>query len=388
MFPIIDVRGNVIAFGGRIMNDQKPKYLNTSDTPVFKKSANLFSLNNAKKTADRTLILCEGYMDVISVNQAGFENAVATLGTALTTEQAVLMKRFADQVIICYDADEAGQKATQRAIDILRKAGLNIRVLTVPDGKDPDEFIKKHGENGAAAFYNLVNGSSNDTEYRLSKVRAKYDLKIPSQRVQYLDEAVKVLSSIDDGIEQDVYASRLAEETGVQRETIMTELKRHNSQRRRSYQKKEFRKFQTALTGQDDKINTQHKDEPRATRAEEMLISHLINHPDLGPYISSKIAVGEFVTDFNRKLFQYVIEKINMGYEPLNTINQDFTQDEISKIYGIIQRTIKVNPTQPMIDEYINIILEEKHKMKKEDIANASVEEINDYIKKLREKKE
>ena len=119
-----------------------------------------------------------------------------------------------------------------------------------------------------------------------------------------------------------------------------------------------------------------------------MLISHLINHPDLGPYISSKIAVGEFVTDFNRKLFQYVIEKINMGYEPLNTINQDFTQDEISKIYGIIQRTIKVNPTQPMIDEYINIILEEKHKMKKEDIANASVEEINDYIKKLREKKE
>ena len=388
MFPIIDVRGNVIAFGGRIMTDQKPKYLNTSDTPVFKKSANLFSLNNAKKTADRTLILCEGYMDVISVNQAGFENAVATLGTALTSEQAVLMKRFADEVIICYDADEAGQKATQRAIDILRKAGLNIRVLTVPDGKDPDEFIKNHGDNGAAAFYNLVNGSSNDTEYRLSKVKAEFNLKIPSQRVQYLDRAVKVLSSIDDGIEQDVYASRLAEETGVQRETIMTELKRYNSQRRRSYQKKEFRKFQTALTGRDDKINTQHKDEPRATKAEEMLISHLINHPDLGPYISSKIAVEEFVTDFNRKLFQYVIDKINMGYEPLNTVNQDFTQDEISKIYGIIQRTIKVNPTQPMIDEYISIILEEKHKMKKEDIANASVEEINDYIKKLREKKE
>ena len=388
MFPIIDVRGNVIAFGGRIMTDQKPKYLNTSDTPVFKKSANLFSLNNAKKTADRTLILCEGYMDVISVNQAGFENAVATLGTALTSEQAVLMKRFADEVIICYDADEAGQKATQRAIDILRKAGLNIRVLTVPDGKDPDEFIRNHGDNGAAAFYNLVNGSSNDTEYRLSKVKAEFNLKIPSQRVQYLDRAIKVLSSIDDGIEQDVYASRLAEETGVQKETIMTELKRYNSQRRRSYQKKEFRKFQTALTGRDDKINTQHKDEPRATKAEEMLISHLINHPDLGPYISSKIAVEEFVTDFNRKLFQYVIDKINMGYEPLNTVNQDFTQDEISKIYGIIQRTIKVNPTQPMIDEYISIILEEKHKMKKEDIANASVEEINDYIKKLREKKE
>lgn len=388
MFPIIDVRGNVIAFGGRIMTDQKPKYLNTSDTPVFKKSANLFSLNNAKNTPDRTLILCEGYMDVISVNQAGFENAVATLGTALTSEQAVLMKRFADEVIICYDADEAGQKATQRAIDILRKSGLNIRVLTVPDGKDPDEFIKKHGDNGSAAFYNLVNGSSNDTEYRLSKVRAKYDLKQPNQRVQYLDEAVKVLSAIDDGIEQDVYSSKLAEETGVQRETIISELKRLNRQRKRGYQKKEFRKFQTALSGQDDKINTQHKDEPRATRSEEMLISHIINHPELAPYVSSKISVDEFVTDFNKSLFRYILEKINNGYEPLNTVNEDFTQDEISKIYGIIQHTVTVNPTQQMIDEYINIILEEKHKLKKEDIANASVEEINDYIKKLREKKE
>ena len=234
----------------------------------------------------------------------------------------------------------------------------------------------------------MVNGSSNDTEYRLSKVRAKYDLKQPNQRVQYLDEAVKVLSAIDDGIEQDVYSSKLAEETGVQRETIISELKRLNRQRKRGYQKKEFRKFQTALSGQDDKINTQHKDEPRATRSEEMLISHIINHPELAPYVSSKITVDEFVTDFNKGLFRYILEKINNGYEPLNTVNEDFTQDEISKIYGIIQHTVTVNPTQQMIDEYINIILEEKHKLKKEDIANASVEEINDYIKKLREKKE
>ena len=152
IFPIIDVRGNVIAFGGRIMTDEKPKYLNTSDTPVFKKSANLFSLNNAKSSGSRTLILCEGYMDVIAVNQAGFQNAVATLGTALTVEQALLMKRYADEVIICYDADEAGQKATARAIPILRNAGLDIRVLTVPNGKDPDEFIRSHGADGSNGF--------------------------------------------------------------------------------------------------------------------------------------------------------------------------------------------------------------------------------------------
>lgn len=171
MFPIIDVRGNVIAFGGRIMTDQKPKYLNTSDTPVFSKSNNLFSLNNAKKNQDRTLILCEGLYGCYCSKSSRFQNAVATLGTALTSQQASVMKRYADDVIICYDADEAGQKATQRAIGILRRTGLNIRVLTVPDGKDPDEFIRKHGDNGGAAFYNLVNGSFNDVEYQLSKVR-------------------------------------------------------------------------------------------------------------------------------------------------------------------------------------------------------------------------
>ena len=387
MFPIIDVRGNVIAFGGRIMTDQKPKYLNTSDTPVFKKSANLFSLNNAKKVADRTLILCEGYMDVISVNQAGFENAVATLGTALTSEQAVLMKRFADEVIICYDADEAGQKATQRAIGILRNAGLNIRVLTIPDGKDPDEFIKKHGENGASAFYNLVNGSNNDVEYRLNKVKNSFNLKIPDQRVQYLNEAMKVLSNLDSVIEQEIYASRLAEETNVQKESIMSSLKRLNSQKNRNFRQKEFRKIQTDLSGRDDKINPQHKDEPRATRAEEELISYLVNYPDTMEYIISKIDSKSFITEFNRKLFEYFVQRISSGYEPLNTINNDFSPDETGKIFQIVHKTITLKPTHQALDEYINIIVEEKGRLKKEDIASASMEDLSDYIKKLKEKR-
>ena len=252
MFPIIDVRGNVIAFGGRIMTDQKPKYLNTSDTPVFSKSNNLFSLNNAKKNQDRTLILCEGYMDVIAVNQAGFQNAVATLGTALTSQQASVMKRYADDVIICYDADEAGQKATQRAIGILRRTGLNIRVLTVPDGKDPDEFIRKHGDNGGAAFYNLVNGSFNDVEYQLSKVRKKYDLKLADQRVKYVNEAINIIAKIDDDVERDVYSSKLADETGVHTESISNSLKRVRSKIKYSNRKEEFRKIRTNLSGRED----------------------------------------------------------------------------------------------------------------------------------------
>ena len=388
MFPIIDVRGNVIAFGGRIMTDEKPKYLNTSDTPVFKKSANLFSLNNAKKCNDRTLILCEGYMDVIAVNQAGFENAVATLGTALTSEQAVLMKRFADDVIICYDADEAGQKATNRAIEILRNAGLNIRVLTIPEGKDPDEFIRKYGENGGAAFYNLVKGSDNDVEYKLNKIRGKYNLKIADQKVHYLNEAIKALSELDSDIEQQIYASKLADETGVQKDIILSNMKSLRRKRYRGYEKKVEKKLRTDLTGRDDKINTQHREQPKATNAEEMLISLVINHPDIASYVYGRITEESFITDFNKKLYSYIMNRIAKGYEPLNSISEDFTQDEISKIYRIAHRTITTKVTPELVEEYIKIIYQEKNKVRKEDFSSLSPEEMREYIKKQRENRE
>lgn len=224
MFPIIDLRGNVIAFGGRIMTDEKPKYLNTSDTPVFKKSENLFSLNNAKSSGTRTLILCEGYMDVIALNQAGFTNAVATLGTALTNEQAVLMKRYADEVIICYDADGAGQKATARAIDILRNAGLPIKILTVPSGKDPDEFIRSKGENGPAAFKLLIEKCGNDIEYRLMKLKENYNLNTTDGKVAFLNEAVKIVATIESPIERDVFASKLCTELEIDKNAFLEQI--------------------------------------------------------------------------------------------------------------------------------------------------------------------
>lgn len=388
MFPIIDVRGNVIAFGGRIMTDQKPKYLNTSDTPVFSKSNNLFSLNNAKKNQDRTLILCEGYMDVIAVNQAGFENAVATLGTALTSQQATIMKRYADDIIICYDADEAGQKATQRAIGILRRTGLNIRVLTVPDGKDPDEFIRKHGDNGGAAFYNLVNGSFNDVEYQLSKVRKKYDLKLADQRVKYVNEAINIIAKIDDDVERDVYTSKLADETGVHTESISTSLRRVRSKIKYSNRKEEFRKIRTGLSGREDKINLQHKEMPRATIAEEMLLSYMVNHPEVEQYIYSRVPNETFVTDFNRKLYSYFVNRIEGGYEPLNSLNEDFTSDEVNKVYSIVNKTIDKNPTQQALDEYISVIFEEKGKLSKEQIAKTSLDEFSQQINNLKKKRE
>ncbi len=388
MFPIIDVRGNVIAFGGRIMTDEKPKYLNTSDTLVFNKSQNLFSLNNAKKTTDRTLILCEGYMDVIAVNQAGFENAVATLGTSLTSEQAVLMKRFADEVIICYDADEAGQKATRRAISILRKAGLEVRVLVVPDGKDPDEFIRKNGDNGGAAFYSLINASTNDIEYKLNKLKRNYDLSLPDQRVRFLNEASGVLAELEKPLEQETYASRLSEELGVSRESIMQEVTRLKRSRARGEKKKEFSRLAGSLAGRDDRLTPHRREELRASRAEENLLSVLINYPEEYSYISSHITADSFVTDFNRRLYRYFASKLDNGSQVLNTVSGDFSQAEINRIFSIANISRGISPSAEAIDEYIRVLSEEKDKLSAEQIANASTQTLSDYISKLKSKRE
>ncbi len=387
MFPIIDLRGNVIAFGGRIMTDEKPKYLNTSDTPVFKKSANLFSLNNAKNTGDRTLILCEGYMDVIAVNQAGFQNAVATLGTALTDEQAMLMKRYADEVVICYDADEAGQKATQRAIGILRGAGLLIRVLTVPDGKDPDEFIRNRGENGPAAFGNILENSRNDVEYRLNKLKGQFDINSSDGKVAYLNQAVKILCGLDNPIEQEVYVSRLAKEAEVDKAAVALQLDRVNAGKKREERRSDFRRMQNTLSGRDDKVNTEHYRKPRSVAAEEALIAFLVNNPDKGAKIAERLSCENIQTEFNRRLYVYFQDRIQKSLEPMLNISADFTNDEVSKIVKIASSYSRSIATDDAVSEYINTINQESGKISKENVTKATKEELLDYIQKLKDTK-
>lgn len=387
MFPIIDLRGNVIAFGGRIMGDQKPKYLNTSDTIVFNKSQNLFSLNNAKNSGTRRLILCEGYMDVIAVNQAGFSEAVATLGTSLTTEQAMLMKRYCDEVIICYDADEAGQKATQRAIGILRNVGLVVRVLNIPDGKDPDEFIRKNGDKGAAAFKYILDNSGNDVEYRLYKIKKDYDLNTSEGRFAYLSQAVKILSTLDNAMEQDIYASKLAGEVSVEKNSIMEQIAKSARSKYSSNKKAEFSKLQSGISGRDDKINPEHSKKPRATVAEQNLIAFLVNNVDKLSLIEKYISSDDFVTDFNKKLYIYFSQRIKNNKEPLTTLSADFTSDEVSSIIAIISKYSHLAATDAALLEYINIIKEESAKPSDTDIASASVDELDTYLKKLKEKR-
>lgn len=387
MFPIIDLRGNVIAFGGRILSDMKPKYLNTSDTLAFKKSANLFSLNNAKNTGSRQLILCEGYMDVIALNQAGFKDAVATLGTALTSEQALLMKRYADEVIICYDADEAGQKATARAISILRTAGLGIRVITVPDGKDPDEFIRNRGDKGPAAFKHILESSGNDVEYRLYKLRSRYDISRADTKVQYMTEALKVISSLESSIEQDIYVSKLSQELSIEKNAILHDLNKFMKRKFSEQKRKEFTKLSAELTGRDDKINTQKKTNTKAARAEELLIAFIVHHNDMAEVAKSKLPPEKFVTDFNRNLYSYILDKISQGTDPKVTFTRDFTVDEASKFSGILTSFNEQVATRDAMYEYINTIISESEKLTKDDIVNMDAQAIKERLNNLKKQK-
>lgn len=387
MFPIIDLRGNVIAFGGRIMTDEKPKYLNTSDTPVFKKSENLFSLNNAKSSGTRTLILCEGYMDVIALNQAGFTNAVATLGTALTNEQAVLMKRYADEVIICYDADGAGQKATARAIEILRNAGLPIKILTVPSGKDPDEFIRSKGENGPAAFKLLIEKCGNDIEYRLMKLRENYNLNTTDGKVAFLNEAVKIVATIESPIERDVFASKLCTELEIDKNAFLEQISKVKRRDRRENIKKETRQIQAELNGQSDKINREHYKKPRSSSAEEALLVYLINNPDYANSISERVTPDKFSNSLIKRYYEYVLSKIKSGYEPLTSVSSDFNSDEVSYLYKLISTTIPAASTREAVEEYINVINEESNKLTSDKLADMSADDINDYIMKMKQNK-
>ncbi len=364
MFPIIDHRGNVIGFGGRTMDANNPaKYLNSSENLVFKKGQNLFALNIAKNTKETCLILCEGYMDVISLHQAGFDNAVASLGTALTPDQARLIRRYTENVVVCYDSDAAGKKATQRALEILPPAGLNVRVMTVTGGKDPDDMMKEEG--GKEKFRRLLDASFNSVDYRFSETLAKYDISVDTEKIECLKKMAEIIAPIPSPAERDVYASKIAEIMTVDKKAVVAEINQRRKRMQRFREKEERAKQLSSLTDANDKVNPQRPRHLKAAKAEEDLLSVLINMPEKAPRITSQISEEDFVTDFNRRVFIALKEKIE--HDPtadhLLNIAQYFTPEEMSHINTFMAGIEAINVTDAAIDSAVGILKKEKKKI-------------------------
>lgn len=381
MFPIIDLRGNVIAFGGRTIDGDGPKYINSSDTPVFQKGRNLFSLNFAKKSEEKRLILAEGYMDVIAINQAGFENVVATLGTALTQEQARIMSQYAEEIIISYDSDGAGQNATHKAINLLSEVGLRTKIIRMEGAKDPDEYIKKFG---ALRFKQLLDKSGGAIEFELEKCRAGLDTETDEGRIEYLKRCVNVLADITSPIEREVYAGRLAEANRVNKEMIVQQVngaikKRINKSKSKEWT--EIRTFQKQMRSNPDSYR-----KPKEYKAEIGIISYLAANPDEADYISSRIAPEQFATDLNKKIYAVMLEKIkNSEFSDILSLQSEFTADEMGKITEIEVNSKDVNINKTAVDDFINILVSSADNSA--DVKDMSNDEFLKYIQSLKSKK-
>lgn len=380
MFPIIDLRGNVIAFGGRVMDDSKPKYINTSDTPVYKKSNGVFALNFAKNANENKLLLVEGYMDVIALHQAGFTNAIACLGTAFTSEQANLLSRYAEEIIICYDNDGAGREATQRALNVLGKTGLKLRVVTMSGGKDADEIIRTHGKE---RFAELLGMAANKTEYRLLQERNKYNLNTDDGKLRFLTAAAQILAECS-SIECDIYATRLSNELGVSAESINAQIRSVKTRQRRSDESKRLKESEALIERSfADKNNPQRAANIRAAKAEETLIASLMRNPDFYPKLKDKFSADDFVTDFNKRIMRCLADKLDKGFIPeLSLFAREFTPEEMGSVTRIYMSSAELNNTLRECEDCISV-LQNAAESKPTDVSSLSAEE---YLKLFNKK--
>ncbi|MEI3152498.1 MAG: DNA primase [Eubacteriales bacterium] len=334
MFPIIDNFGNVIAFGGRAIGDKEPKYLNSSDTPVFKKSRNLYSLNFARTCCSEELILCEGYMDVIGVNLAGLSNAVATLGTALTSDQARIMAKYTKKVVIAYDSDGAGTAATKRAIPMLTDAGLEVRVLHMDGAKDPDEYVKKFG---AEKFRALVAESEGKLEFLLGSVLKKYNVDIPDEKIKAAEELCIIAADIESNIEREVYVGKIASALGLDVANVRTDTERKRKYRKRDREADEKRKIVMSSLGVGDRVNRDYAKNVKAAHAEETVLGLMLLFPEYTEQVRSgktELTEDDFVTEFNRRVFQRLIERGSEG--GFGAFADEFSPEEISRMSSML----------------------------------------------------
>ena len=358
IFPIFDLRGSVIAFGGRtIEKGGEPKYLNSSDTPVFKKGRNLFSMNFAKKSQSKRLILAEGYMDVIAIHQAGFENVVASLGTALTADQCRLMRQYAEEVVISYDSDAAGQNATVKAVNLLRAVGLRPRILHMHDAKDPDEYIKKFG---SAYFRKLLEEADDAVTYELQRCRDGTDAATEDGAITALHKAVSVLAGIENELDRNVYLSKLAKDYEISTEILKAQVEQEIRKRRKNEKKQSWTALKSAPM-LPDPVNPEASAKRQEAKAEEMILCYLFRQPDALEDVMKQIRPEDFATELNRRFFQHLADRLRQGYTyDLSLFSDSFTPDEMSRITGIEVTHAEVDISPKTVQDCIRILKEQK----------------------------
>ena len=378
MTPIIDVRGNFIAFGGRVLDDSKPKYINTSDTLAYKKTNEVFGLNYAKDSGKDSLILCEGYMDVIAMHQAGFTNAVAGCGTALTNEQVRLLSRYAKEIILVYDNDEAGQKALNKAISLVDQVDIKISIPTISGGKDPDEIIKNLGR---ARFADMLENSSNEVEFAIMKLRRGFNLQTTQGKSQFAGEAVKILANATP-IEQDLYLSRLADELGIEKRALQAQLVEYSARMAKGRKKREYNKII------DDDLRKTRKESFEADtstvslKAQARVIGLLMTYPDCYS-LCKDLNSDEFTAGFYKKAYETVTQRIrdNLSLE-LIVFNEVFTDDEMGKFTHLVSVSQNSSNPKKEFTDCINVIDNEYKKQNSKSTSEMNDDDFRNFFSK------
>jgi len=361
IFPIIDVTGNVVAFGGRVMDDSEPKYLNTSDTPAFKKSKNLFALNFAKNHCEDMLILCEGYMDVIALHSAGFENAVATLGTAITGEQARIFSRYTKKVVISYDSDAAGQRAADKAFNLLQEVGIDVKILKMDNAKDPDEYIRK---NGAAKFSTLLNTSKSRFEFDCYKILSKYNIENMDEKIKASRELCQVIARYPSVIERELYCRRVSKLFEIPVDSVIKDvnsiIKRSTAREKKNEVSELYRKG----SGIGDRINPESATNVKASKTEEAILGMMLLKDEHLQLCVNRLSGDDFITPFCKKVFESIasVYKTHSKFD-IGFIEGDFSLDEISRITKMQSERgrLSVND-EGVLNDYISALLKEKQK--------------------------
>ena len=376
MTPIIDVRGNVIAFGGRVLDDSKPKYINTGDTLVYKKTNELFALNFAKDSKEDALILCEGYMDVIAMHQAGFTNAVAGCGTALTTEQVRLISRYAKEVILTYDADEAGQKALQKAMTLFDQTDVKVRIPALVGGKDPDEIIRTYGRD---KFKGMLEGASNETEFRLLALRRQYNLATTQGKIDFIGGALQILATLPP-VEQDLYVSRLSEELGVERQNMKVQLQDLVARQGNRREKREFNRIVQENMRKAARETMTTDASLRKLRAEDRLISLLLRYPDCSR-LCKDFDPQWLTPGFAQRVFTLILQRLENGDgTELMDLRDRLTDDEMGRLSGIIARGGESADAKQEFSDCLQTIRAEQQK-KRESAAELGYQAFRDLFR-------